>query len=93
MEEWMKKQGRFRLWIQVIFTALVNGYVIGFVKGQIFRGESKTICVPVLNCYSCPGAVGACPIGALQAVLGSRGNQMAFYVLGTLMLYGVKFSP
>ena len=91
MEERMKKQGRFRLWIQVIFTALVNGYAIGFVKGQIFRGESKAICVPVLNCYSCPGALGACPIGALRAVLGNRGNQMAFYVLGTLMLFGVAF--
>lgn len=91
MEGRMKKQGRFRLWVQVLFTALVNGYVIGFAKGQIFQGESKAICVPVLNCYSCPGALGACPIGALQAVLGNRGHQVAFYVLGTLMLFGVVF--
>lgn len=89
MEGRMKKQGRMRLWIQILFAALVNGYAIGFAKGQIFQGESKAICVPVLNCYSCPGALGACPIGALQAVLGNRGNQAAFYVLGTLMLFGV----
>ena len=45
--------------------------------------------MPVLNCYSCPGALGACPIGSLQAVLGDRRSGFPFYVLGTLMLFGV----
>ena len=43
--------------------------------------------MPVLNCYSCPGALGACPIGALQTVLG-RGR-FPFYVLGLMMAFGV----
>ncbi|MDD3242358.1 MAG: 4Fe-4S binding protein, partial [Eubacteriales bacterium] len=44
---------------------------------------------PGLNCYSCPGAVGSCPIGSLQAVLGSKKYDFAAYVLGTLLVFGV----
>ena len=73
---------------QLLSAALFNGYAIGFQKGKIFTGGAKTVCVPVLNCYSCPGALGACPIGSLQAVLGGRKN-FPFYVLGALMLFGV----
>lgn len=42
--------------IQLIAAALFNGYAAGFRKGKIFTGGSKAVCVPVLNCYSCPGA-------------------------------------
>lgn len=74
--------------IQLAAAALFNGYALGFQRGKIFTGASKAFCVPVLNCYSCPGALGACPIGALQAVLGSH-RRFPFYVLGLLMLFGV----
>ena len=74
--------------VPLLSAALFNGYAIGFQKGRIFTGGSKAVCVPVLNCYSCPGALGACPIGALQAVLGSRGFRFSFYVLGFLMMVG-----
>lgn len=84
-----KKHGRFRLLIQLLAAVLVNGYAVGFAKGKIFTGKSKMLCVPVLNCYSCPGALGACPIGAMQAVAGGRKHNFSFYVLGTLMLFGV----
>ncbi len=88
----MKKAGkRLRLWVQVCFTALTNGYAAGFLKGKIYTGSTKAICVPGLNCYSCPGALGACPIGSLQAVLGSRNYQISFYVLGFLMMVGAVF--
>ncbi|MGI5977171.1 MAG: 4Fe-4S binding protein [Candidatus Limivicinus sp.] len=85
----VKKQSRLRLIIQVLAAALFNGYVIGFAKGKIFTGPTKAVCVPVLNCYSCPGALGACPIGALQAVLGGKRYSFSFYVLGLIMLFGV----
>lgn len=78
----------FRRSIQLISAALFNGYVAGFAKGKIFTGGAKGFCVPVLNCYSCPGALGACPIGALQTSLG-RGHTIPFYVLGLMMLFGV----
>ena len=82
---------RLRLWVQVCFTALTNGYAAGFFKGKIYTGSTKAICVPGLNCYSCPGALGSCPIGSLQAVLGSRDYKFSFYILGFLMMVGAVF--
>ena len=83
----LKNRLSFQRWSQLGFILLINSYAKGFQSGQIFAGASKSICVPVLNCYSCPGALGACPIGALQTVVGAR--TVPFYVLGTLMLFGV----
>ena len=83
-----KRKGDVRLWVQAGFTALSNGYAVGFGKGKIFTGPTKVLCVPGLNCYSCPGALGSCPIGALQAVLASRDYRFAFYVLGFLTIFG-----
>ena len=77
-----------RLIVQACFAALTNGYVRGLVEGKIYSGPLKQLCVPGLNCYSCPGALGACPIGALQAVLGSRGRQFSFYAIGFLVAVG-----
>ena len=54
-----------RTLVQFIFTALTNGYAAGYAQGSIYRGAGKFVCVPGLNCYSCPGAVGSCPIGSL----------------------------
>lgn len=83
----LKNRLSFQRWSQLGFFLLINSYAKGFQSGQIFAGASKSICVPVLNCYSCPGALGACPIGALQTVLG-RGR-FPFYVLGLMMAFGV----
>lgn len=82
---------RLRLGVQIAFTALTNGYLWGFLTGKIYRGPLKTVCVPGLNCYSCPGALGSCPIGSLQAVLGSRDYKFSFYIVGFLMLMGSVF--
>lgn len=79
---------KIRLWIQIIFTALTNGYVQGFLKRKIYAGKLKQFCVPGLNCYSCPGALGSCPIGAFQAVISSRNYQFSFYIIGFLMTVG-----
>ncbi len=76
---------------QLAAAALFNGYVAGFQKGRIYTGKSKALCVPVLNCYSCPGALCACPVGALQTALGGPERKFPFYVLGFLMLFGVLF--
>ena len=75
--------------VQLISAVLLNGYALGFQKGKIFTGGTKGVCVPVLNCYSCPGALGACPIGALQTALGGLKGYFPFYVLGLLTLFGV----
>ena len=86
-----KKIGRIRLWIQVLWAALTNGYALGFLKGKIYTGPLKNFCVPGLHCYSCPGALGSCPIGSLQAVLGSRNYKMSFYIVGFFMIVGSIF--
>ncbi len=92
MAEFFKKiKSKSRLIVQLVFTALSNGYVRGFAEGKIFIGKTKTVCVPGLNCYSCPGALGSCPIGSLQATLGNRNYKFAFYVFGFLMIVGAFF--
>lgn len=79
---------KLRLAVQLLFTVVTNGYMYGFLNGKIYRGSLKYVCVPGLNCYSCPGAIGACPIGALQALLNQRGYHMPFAALGFLFLFG-----
>ena len=65
--------------IQLCAALLYNLNLKGFGHGTIYTGRSKGMCVPGLNCYSCPGALGSCPIGALQAVLGSAEYRMVSY--------------
>lgn len=86
-----KIRKRIRLWVQIVFTAVTNGYLLGFITGKIYTGPTKALCVPGLNCYSCPGALGSCPIGSLQAVLGSRDYKVSFYITGFLILVGSIF--
>lgn len=83
-----QKTSNLRLWFQILFAAVTNGYVLGFTKGKIYQGASKNFCVPGLNCYSCPGARFSCPIGALHAVATSKNFNFSFYVFGFLMITG-----
>ncbi len=79
---------RIRIAIQSAFALVTNGYLAGFVGGTIYTGELKNLCVPGMNCYSCPGALGSCPIGALQASLGGRGHNIPFYLIGFFLVVG-----
>ena len=80
---------RWRGLVQACATLLTNLHLPNFFKGELYRGAGKTVCVPGLNCYSCPGAAGACPIGAFQAVVGSSKFQFSYYITGILILLGV----
>lgn len=80
---------RSRCGIQFLATLLTNIHLPNFFKGKIYQGSGKTVCVPGLNCYSCPGAAGSCPIGALQAVVGSSKFRFSYYITGFLILLGV----
>lgn len=64
--------------MQTPATLLTNANFKGFLQGTISNGKLKTVCVLGMNCYSCPGAVGDCPIGVMQAVLNSRKYNFAF---------------
>lgn len=66
-----------------------NPFLINFLEGRLYRGPMKRVCVPGLNCYSCPAAAGSCPIGSLQAVIGSPKYSVPFYIVGILIFLGV----
>jgi len=80
---------KHRKLVQVICAVLYNCNITGFAKGSIYKGNTKGICVPGLNCYSCPGAVGACPLGSLQSALVSSKYKLPYYVLGILIIFGL----
>lgn len=88
-----EKELKIRRWVQIGSTIAGNGYLKGFKTGDIYQGPIKNACVPFLNCYSCPGALGACPIGAIQSVVSEAGgkfdlNAFPYLVIGFLMLIG-----
>lgn len=76
--------------IQLYAALLFNANIKGFVTGNIYQGQTKQMCVPGINCYSCPGAVGACPLGSLQGSF-SANKSTIFYVCGILALYSILF--
>ena len=84
----MKKPGPRRL-IQLYSALLYNAHLKGFAEGEIYTGPLKDLCVPGLNCYSCPGAVAACPLGSLQNALAASADRPAFYVVGLLLMFGL----
>ena len=43
---------RFRGWIQAGATLLTNLHLPNFLRGKLYQGGGKTVCVPGLNCYS-----------------------------------------
>lgn len=87
----MAKIDSKRTIFQLAWAALTNGYALGYVNGRIFTGWSKAVCLPGLNCYSCPGALGACPVGSMQAVLAGSGGKVPLYVVGFLLCVGSVF--
>jgi len=76
--------------IQLYCAVLFNVNFKGFSSGSIYKGDTKKMCLPGLNCYSCPGAVGACPLGSLQGSF-SADRSTLYYVCGILVLYGLLF--
>ena len=72
--------------MQLYFALLFNANVQGFATGQIYQGDSKVFCAPGINCYSCPGAVAACPLGSLQGAFSSTNHSTLYYIGGILLL-------
>ncbi|MCR5451669.1 MAG: 4Fe-4S binding protein [Lachnospiraceae bacterium] len=81
----------YRRYVQLIAAVLYNCNFTGFVTGKIYKGDTKGLCVPGLNCYSCPGAVFACPLGSLQGAIAKSAYKLPIYMLGTLLLFGIFF--
>ena len=86
---WGEHRPTTRRLVQLYAALLYNANLKGFAEGKIYTGRTKAMCVPGFNCYSCPGAVGACPLGSIQNALASSGHTAGWYVLGIILLYGV----
>lgn len=82
-------QSHRRRLVQLYAALLYNAHLKGFAQGRIYTGAGKNLCVPGLNCYSCPGAAASCPLGALQNAIAGTKTRAPFYILGTLMLFGL----
>ena len=77
--------------MQLYFALLLSANVQNFATGSINQDKTKILCAPGINCYSCPGAIGACPVGSLQASFSSTNHTSIYYVVGILLLYCVLF--
>ena len=86
---WQAHKPTTRRMIQLYSALLHNAHLKGFISGQIYQGKGKYACMPGFNCYSCPGAAGACPLGSIQNALASSGHNAGWYVLGIILLFGV----
>ena len=81
--------------IQVYAALLTNANLKDFAEGHIYQSTSdyaavtKNLCTPGINCYSCPGAVAACPLGSLQNSLGAANKTTPYYIIGIIALFGL----
>lgn len=85
----MKKSKLFRPAIQALSTFAFNADIKKMATGGLHTGQTKGVCVPVLNCYSCPSAIGACPIGSLQNTNGQTTYKIAFYTIGLILVFSI----
>ncbi len=90
IKDWFKKHKPTKRKVIQLYTALLyNANIKGFFNGRIYQGATKNLCLPGLNCYSCPGAVGACPLGSLQNALAESNTRLPAYVIGIIVLFGL----
>ncbi len=90
IKEWfVRHKPSKRKIIQVYAALLYNANIKGFFNGQIYQGPTKNLCVPGLNCYSCPGAIAACPLGSLQNALSASDTRLPAYIFGIIILFGM----
>ncbi len=92
IKEWFSshKPTKRRL-IQLYAALLFNANLKGFGNGRIYRGPLKGICAPGINCYSCPAASAACPLGSLQNALTAANKSIPYYMVGIILLYALLF--
>ncbi|HLB73715.1 MAG TPA: 4Fe-4S binding protein [Sedimentisphaerales bacterium] len=79
---------RWRRICQALCAALTNSYWFSLVSRTIYQGPLKGFCVPALNCYACPLAVSACPIGTIQYFLAHGAYYITLYTIGILGITG-----
>jgi ferredoxin-type protein NapH len=76
---WHGLAGR-RVVVQIVSLLALNSYFMQRIT------NTKGIPCPALNCYACPAAAFACPIGSIQHFIGRK--RFPLYVLGIVGLVG-----
>jgi ferredoxin-type protein NapH len=79
---------KLRSLIQTLVALGTNAYLLFPFGGSIiYQGPLKAVCHPGLNCYSCPGALLSCPVGAFQNFMASlRFNTGGFPLVGAVVV-------
>lgn len=74
--------------IQFVSAFIMNSFLFLNPKEGItlYQGKLKSVCVPILNCYSCPLAWGSCPIGAAQQTL--KMMRIPYFIFGFFGIIG-----
>lgn len=87
-----------RKWVQIIIGFLSNGYWAFPFTRSLYQGSLKAVCAPGLNCYSCPAATLACPVGSLQQLMANMRfaletgqYHVGLYVVGSMGVLGGFF--
>nr|WCC90937.1 magnetosome protein Mad6 [Desulfobacteraceae bacterium] len=78
---------KIRHMIQMGCSALANSSISALPYGSVNIHLSKGICVPFLNCYSCPTAVFSCPIGSLQHFMTLQA--IPYYLIAFISIIGL----
>lgn len=78
-----------RRFVQLISALIYNIDARNWFSGRISQTSLKKVCVPGLNCYSCPGAISSCPLGALQNTIAN--GKFPFLITGFFLLIGTLF--
>ncbi len=86
---------KIRLLVQILSSFISNPRLWITPENPIYKGPLKHLCFPGINCYSCPAAVFACPLGALQNAfttlrfnLKLGASHLGLYVIGSLGIIG-----
>lgn len=77
--------------IQIAAFGFSNSYPGNLPAGKLYTGSWKMFCNLGINCYSCPAARCACPIGAMQSVSSTAQAGFGFYATGFVLALGVLF--
>ncbi|MCX7770232.1 MAG: 4Fe-4S binding protein [Proteobacteria bacterium] len=73
--------------IQIVSLISLNSYIKGFINRVNYGGALKRVCIPVINCWSCPSALTGCPIGAIEVYV--KSGQIPFIPLLYIIVPGL----
>lgn len=72
--------------MQILSFFTINPHLKNYLVPELYQGSLKKICIPSLNCWSCPAASFSCPIGAIQNFVSYSKYLLSFYTIGTLAI-------